>query len=74
MTEALPPASRNSRSELADGCPRPARADARSEPEPGPRRLSSEQVFCGRIEVVIDHAGTQYRLRVTRQNKLILTK
>ncbi|MEG0822642.1 MAG: hemin uptake protein HemP [Burkholderiaceae bacterium] len=36
--------------------------------------LSSQQLFRGRREVVIRHAGEDYRLRITRLNKLILTK
>jgi hemin uptake protein HemP len=38
------------------------------------RELDSEQLFAGATEVVITHHGTQYRLRITRQDKLILTK
>jgi hemin uptake protein HemP len=36
--------------------------------------LDSVQLFHGRQEVVIRHAGQEYRLRITSQNKLILTK
>ncbi len=35
---------------------------------------SSGNLFQGRQEIVICHAGQDYRLRVTRQNTLILTK
>ena len=34
----------------------------------------SGQIFVTGKEVIIRHAGELYRLRVTRQNKLILTK
>jgi len=34
----------------------------------------SRELFGGRREVCIEHAGQIYRLRITRQNKLILTK
>ena len=34
----------------------------------------SRELFCGRREVRIEHAGQTYRLRITRRNKLILTK
>ena len=34
----------------------------------------SDDILCGRSEIVIDHHGVRYRLRVTRQDKLILTK
>jgi hemin uptake protein HemP len=39
-----------------------------------PIRYTSESLFHGRNEVLINHAGQEYRLRVTRQNRLILTK
>ncbi len=40
-----------------------------------PLVIPSETLFCfGRREVVILHEGHAYRLRLTRQNKLILTK
>ena len=36
--------------------------------------LSSEKLLRGRREVLIRHGADQYRLRLTRMNKLILTK
>ncbi len=39
-----------------------------------PSRLSSSQIFCGRKTVEIDHGEQRYTLRVTKDNKLILTK
>ena len=36
--------------------------------------LSSEDLLDGRAEVMIEHNGEIYRLRHTRQGKLILTK
>jgi len=49
--------------------PQPVRV---SEP---PRRLTSEELIGPhRHELVIQHAGFDYRLRITRQGKLILTK
>lgn len=38
------------------------------------QRLHSAELFGTAREVVIDHAGEEYRLRLTRQGKLILTK
>lgn len=38
------------------------------------RTITSDQLFDGSGEVVILHNGAQYRLRITRQDKLILTK
>lgn len=37
-------------------------------------RLPSAQILCGNSAVEIEHAGQLYLLRVTRENKLILTK
>lgn len=51
-----------------------------AEPPPGDqgdgvtRTLTSSELFDGAAEVVILHNGAQYRLRITRQDKLILTK
>jgi len=45
-------------------------ADARSQPQ----RLDSGQILRGASTVEIEHAGQRYLLRVTRENKLILTK
>lgn len=38
------------------------------------RTLDSVAIFEGETEIGIDHHGELYRLRVTRQGKLILTK
>jgi hemin uptake protein HemP len=37
-------------------------------------KLDSRDLFIGTREVVIHHGGDVYRLRLTGQNKLILTK
>ena len=37
-------------------------------------RLVSKHLFATSNEVIIEHAGEEYRLRLTRQGKLILTK
>jgi len=37
-------------------------------------RLYSKNLFASVNEVIIEHAGEEYRLRLTRQGKLILTK
>lgn len=39
-----------------------------------PQRIASDQLLGGRNELVIEHAGQEYRLRLTRNDKLILTK
>lgn len=53
-----------------------ARQDAPSTSEAGVscRELASEALLAGRREIVIRHGAEVYRLRLTRQNKLILTK
>ena len=38
------------------------------------QRIDSRRLLSGGRELVIDHAGQQYRLRLTRNDKLILTK
>ena len=38
------------------------------------RVVTSEMLFSGARELVIKHAGEDYRLRLTNQGKLILTK
>jgi hemin uptake protein HemP len=37
-------------------------------------RLTSHDLFRGQREIVILHAGNEYVLRITRADKLILTK
>ena len=39
-----------------------------------PELIASADLFGGQNEVVIVHNGARYRLRITRQDKLILTK
>ena len=48
--------------------PRPSKDD------PPRREIESDALFEGRREVIIVHDGQEYRLRRTRQGKLILTK
>lgn len=48
------------------------------QPETGSRstaaRIASTDLFNGQREVVIVHHGTEYRLHITKADKLILTK
>ena len=45
------------------------------EPSPAGRRpYLSEELFGNSNELVIQHGNEEYRLRITRNNKLILTK
>lgn len=39
-----------------------------------PGTISTAELFGGAREIAIDHDGTLYRLRITRQGKLILNK
>lgn len=51
-----------------------SRPQTAKKPEP-PRSLTSEELIGPhRHELVIRHAGSDYRLRITRHGKLILTK
>ena len=50
-----------------------ARAGTRSIPLAG-NRLESRDLFIATREITIHHGGEVYRLRLTGQNKLILTK
>ncbi|CAG0992849.1 hypothetical protein MTYP_02377 [Methylophilaceae bacterium] len=40
----------------------------------GVLRWTSKSLFAGTREIVIEHGGVEYRLRLTSQDKLILTK
>ena len=51
---------------------KPKPADA-VRPAPVPR-LSSERLFNGRREIIIEHGAEEYRLRLTGGGKLLLTK
>jgi hemin uptake protein HemP len=39
-----------------------------------PKTMSSQALFDGLYEIGIDHGGSLYRLKITRQGKLILNK
>jgi hemin uptake protein HemP len=48
---------------------------ARREEPPGATVVvEARKLFAGQREVVIEHDGVRYRLRITRRNKLILQK
>jgi len=51
--------------------PYPSQTAANSADRP---RVDSEELLRGAPAVEIEHAGQRYLLRVTRENKLILTK
>lgn len=45
-----------------------------AEPANNRRKISSRQLFATQNEIVIEHMGEEYRLRITSNGKLILTK
>ncbi len=42
--------------------------------QPGKPRLKSEDLFRSGCELIIEHRGEEYRLKLTRNDKLILNK
>jgi hemin uptake protein HemP len=54
------------------GVPQPGRS--RGEPQQAPMRVPAAELFRGRRELIILHNADEYRLRVTSNGKLILTK
>ena len=51
----------------------PSAGASRTIPVAG-QRIDSRDLFVGTRELIIHHGGESYRLRLTSQNKLILTK
>jgi hemin uptake protein HemP len=54
----------------ADTAPASTAADETA----GPRRLPLDAILGGQREVIIEHRGEDYRLRLTSKDKLLLTK
>jgi hemin uptake protein HemP len=66
---------------LSDKIDREKESGSRQSTSPSPRMISvaghkidSRELFIGTREVIIHHGVEVYRLRLTGQNKLILTK
>jgi len=59
---------------LAHPLPRPSLRPRATEATPAVRRVSSHSLLDGGRELVIQHQGSEYHLRLTRNDKLILTK
>ena len=54
-------------------CRRPDEARAAlARGRPTPRSFESAELFAGNDEVLIQHRGREYRLRITQNGKLIL--
>lgn len=56
-------------SDVETGKPAPAQERPRTK-----KQMTSESLFEGAHELLILHAGEEYRLRITKNGKLILTK
>lgn len=54
--------------------PTPTPPSSTGHPTPTPRRIRSEDLLQGDLEILIEHHGETYRLRQTRSGKLILQK
>ena len=54
--------------------PRERRLSSSDSSVPSLPRVSSSDLFRGEREIVIVHAGSEYLLRITKSDKLILTK
>jgi hemin uptake protein HemP len=52
---------------------KPPRPEERDSTE-APKTISAGDLFEGQREILIEHEGETYRLRITRRNKLILQK
>lgn len=52
----------------------PSQEQSRSVPVDAINRIDSRDLFVGTRELTISHGSETYRLRLTAQNKLILTK
>jgi hemin uptake protein HemP len=67
-TQPCPPPPGGPQAPGHGGAPQGAAAAA------GPRRVASDDLFAGAVEVQIEHREQVYRLRRTSLGKLILTK
>jgi hemin uptake protein HemP len=55
---------------------KPLKDESEDSPERGgrPRRLKVKEMLGGEREAILEHGGQDYRLRITANGKLILTK
>ena len=54
--------------------PRPVQTEDAQQPARHPRRLKVRELLAGGREAILEHDGQDYRLRITANGKLILTK
>lgn len=59
---------------MCEPIPKPKYRPLQTGVEGETRLVDAQELFLGGREVHIEHQGQLYRLRITRQNKLILTK
>jgi hemin uptake protein HemP len=59
---------------LSRPVPAPLLTSVEAAPAAPVRRISSQRLLAGERELVIQHLGSEYHLRLTRNGKLILTK
>lgn len=52
----------------------PASRDDTVRARPSPARVSIDTILRGQQEVIIEHRDEEYRLRITSNGKLLLTK
>lgn len=64
----------NSKLEVPNPHSGTAAPEARTIPVDAQHRIESRDLFVDTREITIGHGGDVYRLRLTAQNKLILTK
>lgn len=57
-----------------DACPVCTMATSSVPPSAPLRRVAVRELLAGATEIILVHDGQDYRLRVTRAGKLILTK
>jgi len=74
MSTAIPLGLPAATHRLVRPMPRLSLRPGATEDMPAVRRISSQSLLEGGRELVIQHQGSEYHLRLTRNDKLILTK
>lgn len=59
---------------VSRGDPPSPEGNRRALPAGRPRRLKVSELLAGEREAILEHDGQDYRLRITANGKLILTK
>jgi hemin uptake protein HemP len=76
LAHRLPLASVMNEPNLPPARDEPTSGSSSNNPAPtdSPRVITTEELFAGTRELLIQHGDQQYRLRITAAGKLILTK